>query len=547
MLFHRNFLSHREQIYKHCYNKFKQQQILLRNSKTNFATTAATNSSSEETNFQKEWTQAKPFEQIPYEGRLSLLIKFLPGGKYAKMDAFQLMTALKEDLGDINLLKGMLSKKSFVCTHNPEDFEKVFRNEGIWPDRPGMEVLQHYRSVLKKDFYQGIEGLLSTKGEKWGTFRSAVNPIMMQPKNVRLYTNKMSQVNKEFMKRIREIRDPRTLEVPDNFEEEINRWTLESVSIVALDKQLGLLSSNRNDPKAKRIFESLKEFFTLGYEIEFKPSIWKYYQTTTFKKLVKALDNLQETTSSYVQEAMERIEESKRLRLPEKPESEKSVLEKLLKVDKKIAEVMAIDMLMAGVDTTTTTFTGLLLCLAKNPEKQAKLRNEIMQILPEKDSDFAEASLKHMPYLRACIKESQRQYPLSVGNVRVNQNDVVLSGYRVPAGTQVLMISTSLNKDEKYYPKAQEFLPERWLRVEKTEETGKALKPSNPFVFLPFGFGPRSCIGRRIVELELQLGIARLLRNFYVEFNYPTENAFKSVQINVPNIPLKFKFTDVEK
>lgn len=118
-----------------------------------------------------------------------------------------------------------------------------------------------------------------------------------------------------------------------------------------MDRQLGLLSSNRNDPNAKKIFESLKEFFTLAYELEFKPAIWKYYPTPTFKKLIKTLDTLQEVVSRYVQEAMNRIEEQKKLGLAEKPDSEKSVLEKLVTVDKKIAQVMAIDMLMAGVDT----------------------------------------------------------------------------------------------------------------------------------------------------------------------------------------------------
>lgn len=91
-----------------------------------------------------------------------MLMKFLPGGKYAKLDASQLMLAFKRDFGDICLLKGMLGKKDFVCTHNPEDFEQVLRNEGSWPIRPGMEVLEYYRNVLKKDFYQGTGGLLST-------------------------------------------------------------------------------------------------------------------------------------------------------------------------------------------------------------------------------------------------------------------------------------------------------------------------------------------------------------------------------------------------
>lgn len=155
-----------------------------------------------------------------------------------------------------------------------------------------------------------------------------------------------------------------------------------------------------------------------------------------------------------------------------------------------------------------------------------------------------------MPYLKACVKESLRMYPLTIGNTRVPINDVVLSGYRIPKGTQVIMISTSLMRDETHYPRCNEYLPERWLRSSENSSDAvtncpHALKASSPFIYLPFGFGTRSCIGRRISEMELEMGIARLIRNFHVEYNYPTENAFRSALINLPNIPLKFKFIDV--
>ncbi|XP_075148688.1 cytochrome P450 CYP12A2-like [Haematobia irritans] len=498
-----------------------------------------------------ELAQAKPYDSIPTMGFLKFLINFLPGGKYAKLDSTQLMLAFKDDMGPISRIKGVLGKPDVVITHNPNDFEKALRNEGVWPVRPGSETIFYHRSVHRGDIFQDVEGLLGTQGEKWGTFRSTVNPVLMQPKNVRLYFQKMSQVNKEFMDRIRQIRDPTSFEVPDTFEEEINRWTLESVSVVALDKQLGLLTTNRDDPIARKMFKSLTDFFTYSLDIELKPSVWKIYKTPTFKKLLKCLDDITDITKSFVDEAIARLEEEQRNGAPEKPDNEKSVLEKLIKIDRKIAMVMAMDMLMAGVDTTSTTFTGLLLCLAKNPEKQAKLREEVMQLLPQKDSEFNETVFKNMPYLRACIKESLRIYPLAIGNARMPINDVVLSGYRVPKGTQVSMISTSLLNDDSHYPRAKEFLPERWLRPSKnadsTQGCPEALKASSPFIYLPFGFGSRSCIGRRIVEMELELGIARLIRNFHVEFNYPTDNAFKSLLINVPNIPLKFKFTDVAK
>ena len=193
---------------------------------------------------------------------------------------------------------------------------------------------------------------------------------------------------------------------------------------------------------------------------------------------------------------------------------------------------------------------GLLLCLAKNPSKQAKLREEVLKLLPQKDSEFQEESLKHIPYLRACIKESLRLYPITLGMAREVANDVVLSGYRVPKGTDVSLMPFSLIDSEEYFPRPKEFLPERWLRTDKQQQNAEcpaSLRNNSPFVYLPFGFGPRSCIGRRIVEMELELGIARIIRNFHVEYNYSTENAFKRLLINVPNIPLTFKFTEVEK
>ena len=187
--------------------------------------------------------------------------------------------------------------------------------------------------------------------------------------------------------------------------------------------------------------------------------------------------------------------------------------------------------------------------MAQNPDKQQKLREEIMRVLPQKDSEFTEDSLNNMQYLRACIKESLRIYPVVEGNGRVVQTDVVLSGYKVPKKTFVLTNPIQFFFNEAHFSQPKQFIPERWLRSSdekaKEDQCPHATKSKNPFVYLPFGFGPRMCIGRRIAELELELGAARLLRNFNVEFKHPIEKPFKPALINVPNIPLKFTFTDV--
>ncbi|XP_068155534.1 probable cytochrome P450 12a4, mitochondrial isoform X2 [Drosophila tropicalis] len=493
----------------------------------------------------EEWLQARPFEEVPRVGSIDLIRKMvLPGGKYKNKDLYDLVMCMREDYGDVFYMPGLFGRRPILTTHNPKDFEVVFRHEGIWPLRPGSETLRYHREEHSKEFFQGVEGLIPTQGKTWGDFRTIVNPVLMQPKNVRLYYKKMSLVNQEFVERIKAIRDAKTLEAPDNFIEHINRWTLESVSVVALDKQLGLLKGSCTDEQVLLLFKSLDDFFDITADLEIKPSLWRYVNTPKLKQLMKAFDNIRDVTLAYVEEAVARLEEeSKQGKV--KPESEQSVLEKLLKIDKKVATIMAMDMLMAGVDTTSSTFTAALLSLALNPEKQEKLREEVREVLPNKDSEFTEASMKNVPYLRACIKESQRIYPLIVGNSRVTEKDCVLSGYRVPANTFISMIPLGSLKSDEYFPRSSEFLPERWLRNTETKSQANSLKLTNPFVFLPFGFGPRMCVGKRIVDMELELGLARLVRNFKIEFNHPAENAFRSALINVPNIPLKFKFTDL--
>lgn len=74
----------------------------------------------------------------------------------------------------------------------------------------------------------------------------------------------------------------------------------------------------------------------------------------------------------------------------------------------------------------------MLYCLAKNPEKQEKLRQEIMSILPEKTSELTAEKLKSLPYLKAALKESLRMFPVTVGTMRATTKDMVFQGYQVP-------------------------------------------------------------------------------------------------------------------
>lgn len=228
---------------------------------------------------------------------------------------------------------------------------------------------------------------------------------------------------------------------------------------------------------------------------------------------------------------------------PVKDGGEESIMQKLLKVNKKVAVVMCADALQAGVDTTASGTIGVMYCLAKNQEKQDKLREELTQALPNKGDALTHDNMRNLPYLRAVIKESLRLLPPTAGNMRKLGQDAVLSGYRIPKGTEVLLASQLIYLDENQFAQPNQFIPERWLKNNTDAECPHA-KDAHPFAYLPFGFGSRMCVGKRLAELEIEVLITRLVRDFKIEWNYP-DLKFKTAILNIPDGDLKFKFTEV--
>lgn len=143
--------------------------------------------------------------------------------------------------------------------------------------------------------------------------------------------------------------------------------------------------------------------------------------------------------------------------------------------------------------------------LAQNPDKQQLLRQEIMEKLPRKDSPLTADAMKNMPYLRACMKESQRLLPVVLGTVRKLPTNIVLQGYQIPNKYYIAMSGTVMGAKEDIFKQADKFIPERFLKINADPQ----LKPTQPFAHLPFGYGPRMCIGKRLAQLEMEAVTAR--------------------------------------
>lgn len=103
--------------------------------------------------------------------------------------------------------------------------------------------------------------------------------------------------------------------------------------------------------------------------------------------------------------------------------------------------------------------------------------------------------------------------------------------------TDIFMTNQILQKTDEYFARSSEFLPERWLRDDSVND----LKAQHPFVYLPFGFGPRMCIGRRFAEMELVMLTAQILRQYRIEWKYEAELEYANALINNPVTELRFR------
>lgn len=121
--------------------------------------------------------------------------------------------------------------------------------------------------------------------------------------------------------------------------------------MVALNRKLGLINRARNNPDAERLIECSRLNFHYSFKLDIQPSMWKVIRTPTFYKSMKVQEDIFRITHKYCQETLKEIEEKKQR--GENNQEVYSILEKLLLIDEKLAVVMAMDLLLAGVDTVS--------------------------------------------------------------------------------------------------------------------------------------------------------------------------------------------------
>ncbi|MBB5920877.1 cytochrome P450 [Actinoalloteichus hoggarensis] len=161
-----------------------------------------------------------------------------------------------------------------------------------------------------------------------------------------------------------------------------------------------------------------------------------------------------------------------------------------------------VTLLLAGHETTASTLGWTLHLIDRHPEVGARLRAEAAAVLGDRQPTHED--LRLLPYTTMVVEEAMRLYPPVWILPREAQRDDEVGGYHVPAGADVLICPYTLHRHPEFWDEPELFRPERFAPEQKAKRSR--------YSYLPFGAGPRFCVGSSLGMMEAVLVIAMITR-----------------------------------
>jgi cytochrome P450 len=168
-------------------------------------------------------------------------------------------------------------------------------------------------------------------------------------------------------------------------------------------------------------------------------------------------------------------------------------------------EVMT--MLLAGHETTSLALSWTYFLLSQHPDIEQHLVDEVDDVIGDGRPAFMHA--ERLTWTRRTIEEALRLYPPAWGFSRLALGDDEVGGYRVAKGSLVFLIPFVVHRRPKLWPDPERFDPSRFAPERE------AARPR--FAYIPFGGGPRGCIGSQFAMLEAQLIVATIAQRYRIE------------------------------
>jgi cytochrome P450 len=380
--------------------------------------------------------------------------------------------------GDVVYLK-IGSRRGFLIT-NPADVRHVLQDN----------ARNYHKSPLYAKLRMSLgNGLLTSEDDFWLRQRRIAQPAFHRPRIAAL-ASVMADAARETANRWQSIAGRME---PIDVDEEMMRLTRTVVLRALLGAELGPFATTIDDAWTVINEHIGKSFWSLGFTDRLPTS--KYRRFHAARAVLRG--------------AVDHVIDQRRRR----PSDDRDLLSMLMSArDEETGETMTDEQLrvevttflLAGQETTSLALTWTWYLLSQHPESQRRLEQEIDTVLDGRPTEYAD--LVNLPYTRMVIDESMRLYPPAWGFSRQALSDDELGGFHLPRGWLAFVIPYVLHRLPAFWKDPDAFDPDRFLPDRSSE------RPK--FVYLPFGAGPRQCIGNHFALIEAHLIVATLAQRY---------------------------------
>nr|XP_040224220.2 cytochrome P450 6a22-like [Anopheles coluzzii] len=365
----------------------------------------------------------------------------------------------------------------------------------------------HDRGLYVNERDDPLSGhLFALDGERWRYLRNKLSPTFTSGK-IKLMFSTICEIGDEFLatvNRFVERDEPLDVKLLSQC------FTCDVVGSCAFGLQCNSLKNGGS------------KLLEIGDKV-FKPPAWRnmlVFALISFKKLAKRLRLPVlpgEVTSFFMPLVTETVADRERnsierpdflnllIQLKNKGTVEDETTEGLQKLTLDEVAAQAFVFFFAGFETSSTTLSFALFELANNPDIQERVRAEVLEKLQLHDGKITYDALKEMTYLDQVINETLRMYPPVPQLIRVTTQPYKVEGANVTLepDTMLMIPIYAIHHDASIYPDPERFDPDRFALA--------ATHARHTHAFLPFGDGPRNCIGMRFGLLEVKFGIVQMV------------------------------------
>ncbi|MEO7007558.1 MAG: cytochrome P450 [Caldimonas sp.] len=351
------------------------------------------------------------------------------------------------------------------------------------------------------------QGLFFANDEIWKRQRRMVM-AGFDPGHVKAYFPALQTVALRLQRRWQEAaRSGATIDL----QADLMRYTVDAIAGLAFGAEVNTLESDDDiiQRHLNRIFPALfrRTLAPLRY--------WRYFRLPADRALESSVAEVKVAVAGFIAQARARLQADPDLRL-----HPRNLLEAMIAaadqrdsgVDDRDVAGNVLVMLIAGEDTTANTLAWMIDLLQRHPEALQRARDEVRRVAPDPIRYSAE-QMAALDYVEACAHETMRLKPVAPILGMQAVRDTTLAGIEVPAETLVIGLMRHDALQDRHFPDAASFRPERWLANGSPAQAATSAKR----ISMPFGAGPRVCPGRYLALMEMKLAIAMLLGNFEIE------------------------------